>query len=265
MSWSFIRSWCSSLWLAGVSPGAFFTIALPPGTSAPAAVCRRLLLAGAGEAGLRLLRELRDTNFEVVGFVDDDQALQGRTIGGWHVLGTTDDLESVIRAHRVDEVILCIPSAPKTVLRTIVAALRDLSVKTISADAVARSCRADVAIGQLRPVNMEDLLGRNSIGQPQDSEELTRLYRGSRILVTGAGGSIGSELVRQLSRFQPSQLILLDKDENNLYEMTCEIREDFEQVVEVIADIRNLEVMENSSSFTDRRSCFTPLPISMCR
>ena len=101
-----------------------------------------------------------------------------------------------------------------------------------------------VAIGQLRPVNMEDLLGRNSVGQPQDSEELTRVYRGSRILVTGAGGSIGSELVRQLSRFQPSQLILLDKDENSLYETMCEIKEDFEQVVEVVADIRNLEGME---------------------
>ncbi len=80
------------------------------------------------------------------------------------------------------------------------------------------------AIGQLRPVNMEDLLGRHSVPPPQDQEELTRAYRGSRILVTGAGGSIGSELVRQLSRFQPSQLILLDKDENNLYEITCEIR-----------------------------------------
>ena len=154
-------------------------------TSAPAAVCRRLLLAGAGEAGLRLLRELRDTDFEVVGFVDDDQALQGRTIGGWQVLGTTDDLEAVVRAHRVDEVILCIPSAPKTVLRKIVARCANVSVKTTTVPTLGEIMSGHVAIGQLRPVNMEDLLGRNSVGQPQDSEELTRVYRGSRILVTG--------------------------------------------------------------------------------
>ena len=201
-------------------------------------------MAGAGEAGLHLLRELRETDFEVVGFVDDDQELQGRTIGGWRVLGTTHDLESVVRTHHVDEVILCMPSAPKAVLQRIVARCARLSIKTSSVPTLWEIMSGNVAIGQLRPVNMEDLLGRHSVTHPQDLEELTRAYRGSRILVTGAGGSIGSELVRQLSRFQPSQLILLDKDENSLYETTCEIKEDFEQVVEVVADIRNLDVME---------------------
>jgi FlaA1/EpsC-like NDP-sugar epimerase len=99
-------------------------------------------------------------------------------------------------------------------------------------------------IGQLRPVSMEDLLGRHSVAHPQDFADLTRTYRGARILVTGAGGSIGSELVRQLKRFEPSELILLDKDENSLYEITCEILEEFQQVVEVVADIRNRDVME---------------------
>ena len=107
-----------------------------------AAVCRRLLLAGAGEAGLHLLRELRDTDFEVVGFVDDDPALQGRTIGGWQVLGTTDDLEAVVRAHRVDEVILCIPSAPKTVLRRSWPAARTSRSKPQRCRPWARSCPA---------------------------------------------------------------------------------------------------------------------------
>jgi FlaA1/EpsC-like NDP-sugar epimerase len=207
------------------------------------AVRRRLLLAGAGEAGLHLLRELRNTDFEVVGFVDDDRELQGRTIAGWQVLGTTDDLESVAHAHLVDEVILCMPSASKTVLQRIVARCAKISIKTSSVPTLWEIMTGNMAIGQLRPVNMEDLLGRHSVEHPQDLEELTRAYRGSRILVTGAGGSIGSELVRQLCRFQPSQLILLDKDENSLYEVACEVREEFDRVVEVVADVRNLDVL----------------------
>jgi FlaA1/EpsC-like NDP-sugar epimerase len=91
---------------------------------------------------------------------------------------------------------------------------------------------------------MEDLLGRESITYPHDLEELARVYRGCRILVTGAGGSIGSELVRQLREFGPSQLILLDKDENSLYETACETREDFAPVTEVVADIRDRDLME---------------------
>jgi FlaA1/EpsC-like NDP-sugar epimerase len=117
-------------------------------------------------------------------------------------------------------------------------------VRTKSVPTLGEIMSGRVAIGQLRPVKMEDLLGRHSVSHPQDMEELTRAYTGRRVLVTGAGGSIGSELVRQLRGFQPSQLILMDKDENSLYEVACEIKEDFDSVVEVIADIRNLNQME---------------------
>ncbi len=207
-------------------------------------VRQRLLLVGAGEAGLHLLHELRQTDFDVVGFLDDDHELQGRTIGGWQVLGTTHELESVVLAQRVDEVILCIPSAPKAVLQRIVARCASVSVKTSSVPTLGEIMSGNVTIGQLRPVKMEELLGRHSVSHPQDLVESTRAYQGCRILVTGAGGSIGSELVRQLRRFQPSLLILLDKDENNLYEVACEIKEDFERVIEVVADVRSLDVME---------------------
>src|SRR4051812_39816201 len=205
---------------------------------------KRLLLVGAGEAGLHLLGTLRKTDFEVVGFLDDDPELQHRTIGGWEVLGTTHKLEAVVEAHRVDEVILSMPSAPKAVLQRVVARCAKIKVKTSTVPTLWEIMSGKVAIGELRSVNMEDLLGRHSITHPQDMEELTRAYSGRRILVTGAGGSIGSELVRQLSHFHPSQLILLDKDENSLYEITCEVREDFEHVTEVVADIRNLDVLE---------------------
>ena len=212
--------------------------------AARGAMRKRLLLVGAGEAGLHMLRELRDSDFAVVGFVDDDIEIQGRTIGGSTVLGTTHELESVAARHRVDEVILCMPSAPKAVLQRIVARCTSMSLKTYSVPTLWEILSGQLAIGQLRTVNMEDLLGRHSVSHPEDLGELTAAYSGKRILVTGAGGSIGSELVRQLSRFEPSQLILLDKDENNLYEITCEIREEFEHVIEVIADIRHVNVLE---------------------
>ena len=135
-------------------------------------------MAGAGEAGLHLLHELRE-DFEVVGFIDDNQELQGRTIGGWRVLGTTNDLESVVRLHHVDEVILCMPSASRTVAQRIVARCARLSVKTSSVPTLWEIMSGAMPIGQIRPVSMEDLLGRHSVADPQDFEQLTRAYRGA--------------------------------------------------------------------------------------
>jgi FlaA1/EpsC-like NDP-sugar epimerase len=206
---------------------------------------KRLLLVGAGEAGLHLVRELRDSDFEVVGFVDDDEALRGRRIGCTRVLGTTDELETIVGEQEVDEVILCLPTASKSALQRLAARCDALSVKTSAMPTL-----REVILGQasslayLPSVSMESLLGRHSITHPHDAAVLSAIYGGKRILVTGAGGSIGSELVRQLRRFQPAQLILLDKDENNLYEIACEIREDFDAVVDVIADIRNRASLE---------------------
>jgi len=218
-------------------------------TSRPAVVAAkartRVLLVGAGEAGLHLLRELRTGDFDVVGFVDDDKELQGRRMGGSPVLGTTHDLARVIRTSRVHEVVLCMPSAPKIEIQRMIAQCEKLSVKTSSLPTLGEVISGQVSpMGLLRPVSMEALLGRHSITHPQDIDDLRKIYGGRRILITGAGGSIGSELVRQLRRFDPAQLVLLDKDENNLYEITCEIREEFESVVEVIADIRSREVLD---------------------
>ena len=212
-------------------------------------VRKRLLLAGAGEAGLHLLHELRRSDYEVVGFVDDQEELRGRTIGGWRVLGNTHELERIIPKHRVDEVILCMPSAPQAVLQRIVTRCAQLSVKTSSVPTLGEIMSGHVTIGELRPINMGDLLGRHSVAIPHDLAGLGGTYAGRRILVTGAGGSIGSELVRQLTAFKPSELILVDKDENNLYEISCEIKEAFDHVVEVVADIRHFTVMKKLFAF----------------
>lgn len=211
------------------------------------AVRKRLLLIGAGEAGLRLLHELKETNFKVVGFLDDDSQLQGRTIAGWRVLGTTGQLESVVKECVVDEVVLCMPSAPKLALQKLVSRCAQLPVKVLSVPTLWEMMAGHDTIGRLRsidPINMADLLGRDSVRHPKDFKELRRAYEGQRILVTGAGGSIGSELVRQLKQFKPSRLILLDKDENSLYETACEIKEEFGDVVEIVGDIRDADQID---------------------
>jgi FlaA1/EpsC-like NDP-sugar epimerase len=204
---------------------------------------KRVVLVGAGEAGLYLLHEIRNTDFEIVGFLDDEPALQGRSIGGVRVLGTIAELEAVVKQLRIVEVILCLPSAPRPSIQRIAQRCVDISVALSSVPDLWEIMSGRLTIGHLRPVSMEDLLGRDKVIHRRESDDLLAVYSGRRILVTGAGGSIGSELVRQLRNYQPADLILLDKDENNLYEISCEVREDFSRVKEVVANVRDREVI----------------------
>jgi FlaA1/EpsC-like NDP-sugar epimerase len=203
---------------------------------------RRLLLAGAGQAGVLLLQELRHRrDMNVVGFLDDDPLKGRRTISGVRVLGTTHDVAKVVRSRRVDEVVLCMPTAPTLVLRRVVSECQKLQVMTSSVPSLSEIVLGKVKMSQLRRVRMENLLGRAAIEYNTHDEALLSCYRGRRVLVTGAGGSIGSELARQLHYFRPSELILLDKDESGLFEIAQEIRDDYKgPLTEVVADIRNL-------------------------
>jgi FlaA1/EpsC-like NDP-sugar epimerase len=187
---------------------------------------KRLVLVGAGQAGLSVLQDLRKrTGFEIVGFLDDKPHLHGRVIDGCPVLGSTEEVHSIVEKYSIKEVTLCMPSASRLTLQRIVSRCQSLSVKTTTVPTLSEILLGKVALSRLRPVKMEDLLGRKSITYPGNGsdKDLINTYRGSRILVTGAGGSIGSELNRQLREFNPSQLILLDKDENSLYETQLEI------------------------------------------
>ncbi|MDA2936717.1 polysaccharide biosynthesis protein [Acidobacteria bacterium AH-259-A15] len=207
---------------------------------------KRVLLVGAGQAGLMLAQALEQRpEFEVVGFLDDDIRKLGRRIHGSKVLSTTQDLTAVVEDRHVDEVILSIPSAPKSVIRKIVATCEKVPIEVKTVPSAWEILLGKVTISQLRPVPMEDLLRRASVRYRADDVELVNTYQGTRILITGAGGSIGSELVRQLKEFQPLQLILLDNDENSLYEVSLEVRGDFEgKLCEIVADIRDLSRLE---------------------
>jgi len=202
---------------------------------------RRILLLGAGEAGQLLARELEGRpEFEIVGFLDDDRRLRNKRIHRYEVLGSLADLEATVSQRSVNEIFLCMPTAPREVMASVAMRSKSLGVGSYSIPSLSELLKGTLRISDLRPVTPESLLFRPEIPAPGNDPELFDTYEGRRLLITGAGGSIGSELVRQLKDFKPSLLILLDKDENSLFEIGVEIKEVFEgEVVEIVADIRD--------------------------
>lgn len=209
--------------------------------SVPVHQRRRFLLIGAGQSGTLLCRDLEQrSDIQLVGFLDDDLHKKNRTICGLKVLGTTEDVGKIFRQYDFDEVILCMPTAPRAVRRRITLQCETLGLKVSTIPSMSDLVLGKLSISRLKPVRMEDLLGRLSVEYPADDVRLISYYRDRRILVTGAGGSIGSELVRQLCEFSPSRLVLVDKDENSLYEIGLEMDEQTAcSVSTFVADIRD--------------------------
>lgn len=201
---------------------------------------KRLLLIGAGQTGARLAGELESRrDIAIMGFLDDAPHTYRRRVHGIPVHGPVKDLATWLARLNIDEVVLCMPSASVAKQRQIVAQCEAVGVRATSVPKLADIVTGKASITSRRPIRMEDLLGRDSIDSDFD-DDVRRRFRRRRILVTGAAGSIGSELARQLCALQPSELILLDKDENGLYEIGLEIGEVFSgQVRSVIGDIRD--------------------------
>jgi FlaA1/EpsC-like NDP-sugar epimerase len=201
----------------------------------------RLLLYGAGRAGMLLYKELKGNgDFEVVGFIDDDLSKRGAVILGKKVLGDHHLLEDVVRRHRIDEVVISIASGSSSSLAEILNRCRQIPVTAKIIPSLQEIVQDRAKIGQLRDVQIEDLLGREGVEPARFERELRSVYNAKTILVTGAGGSIGSELVRQLLFFSPRSIVLLDKDENSIYELEQELVFRYPDAVikPVIADIR---------------------------
>jgi FlaA1/EpsC-like NDP-sugar epimerase len=175
-----------------------------------------VVVVGAGTAGAMLLRELaRSAEWSVVALIDDDRHKQGLEISGCRVEGTTDDIADVLRNHGARHVILAMPSAPAEVLQRITKSATEAGAALFTVPGLAELMSGRVAINMMRPVRIEDLLGRESVRI--DNDNVRTMLTCKRILVTGAGGSIGSELCRQLSRFEPASIILLEASEFALY------------------------------------------------
>jgi FlaA1/EpsC-like NDP-sugar epimerase len=203
---------------------------------------KRALIIGAGEAGAMVAREMRShptLALTPVGFIDDDIRKQGLDLYNIPVLGRRENIPCLVREYRVDEIIIAMPSAPGRKIREIVEICEGAGVGVKTLPGVYDLIDGKVSVSQLREVQLEDLLGRDPV--QLDMERIAAYLKGKNVLVTGAGGSIGSELCRQVARFQPRSLILLDNTENNLFDIEQELKERFPDIRQfpVLADVRN--------------------------
>lgn len=185
---------------------------------------KRALIAGAGRAGEMLVRDLiKDTSYQPVGFLDDDPVKSGRDIHGVRVVGPLADLERQMEERAVDVVLIAMPSASASVMRRIVNACVARNIPCVTLPSLTELADGRVEVSRLREVRIDDLLGRAPIRL--DDVGVNEFVGGRRVLVTGAGGSIGSELCRQVLGYAPAQLVMLDNGEFNLYRIEQEMRE----------------------------------------
>jgi FlaA1/EpsC-like NDP-sugar epimerase len=187
---------------------------------------KRVLIVGAGDAGMSLVKELTSDPAAPcipVALVDDDKTRTGRNVYGVPIAGAIDDLPSVASQSHADEVLICIPSATRPEMSRILSACRqaDLPVRTLPT--LTELIDGRVSQNELRTPNLSDLLNREEVHH--DPEEIAKIVRGKTVLVTGAGGSIGSELSRQIASGSPAKLLLLDKSENSLFYIHRALRE----------------------------------------
>ncbi|MDA3902204.1 MAG: nucleoside-diphosphate sugar epimerase/dehydratase [Desulfuromusa sp.] len=202
----------------------------------------RLLIVGAGDAGQLIAREIRSNpqlDLDVLGFIDDDPVKKKGIFQGLNVLGSQFDLKKIINERGIDEIIIAIPSASGKVIKAIVERCRECKVKFRILPGVGELIDGRVSIQQIRDVDLNDLLGRESIFL--DEAQIKDYLQGKRVLVTGAGGSIGSEICRQVARFKPQKLILFENSETPLFLIEQELIQKFPHlpIVSIIGDVRN--------------------------
>ena len=204
---------------------------------------REVLVVGAGSGGQAVVSELRRNpglRSVPIGFVDDDPRKRGMRIAGLKVLGTTADLPRILNAAEPDEVMIAIPSAPGTLRQRVVTAARERNIPVRTLPTVFELLSGGVdLIRQVRDVQVEDVLGREPVRVEIDT--VGSYLTGEVVLVTGAGGSIGAELCRQIARVRPSLLVLVDHGENNLFQIRRELADDrhFGHTAAVLADCKD--------------------------
>ena len=206
----------------------------------------RVLIVGAGDAGNIILRDIRQRDYrKVVGFVDDDDTKWGQIMNGVKVYGGRQDIRSLVKSLRVDEIIIAIPSLEAVAMSDLaeICASSGVPVQILPEFFTSLDAK-DIKVKDLRPLSIEDLLNRDPVRM--NLKEIGGYITGKTVLVTGAGGSIGSELCRQVLRLNPTKLILLGRGENSIYEIHRELSEKAPKgvLVPYIMNITNREGME---------------------
>ena len=205
-----------------------------------------LLIVGAGDAGAMLVRELEQNaaaTTNIIGFVDDDEKKRNGRLAGFPILGNVNELPQVVKANKVDEIVIAIPSADGDTIRHIDSQCRKTGAKVRIMPGIYEMVNDDISMGKMREIRLEDLLRREPIHL--DFAKITNYIAGKTVLITGAGGSIGSEISRQISRVGAKEIILLGRGENSIYEIHQELKRKFpEQTYHtVIANITDKERM----------------------
>ena len=210
---------------------------------------RRVLIVGAGAAGRMIVREIRENpslGMVEVGFVDEDQAKARTRIDGVPVLGRHGNIQALCEEHLIDEIVIAIPSASPSHLRHILDHCKDVKAKARILPGIGDLIGGRVSVRALRDVDLEDLLGRDPV--ELDAALLNRHISGHTVMVTGAAGSIGSELCRQIIRLSPARLVMFEIAESPLFDFEMEIREKFPtlDLLPVIGDVRDRARVEEA-------------------
>jgi FlaA1/EpsC-like NDP-sugar epimerase len=246
-----IIDWLLSLLMVG---GLRFTMRLlaeyriNSGQNKQDKVEKRILIIGAGDAGAMVVRELqKNPQLSVlpVGFLDDNPAKQNQQIYGVPVIGTLTDLSVILERRTIDEVIIAIPSAPGRVVRLVANICRAKGTPFRTMPGIYELIGGIVSISRLREVQITDLLRRETVSSL--NEEVGVTIGGKTIAVTGAGGSIGREICRQVARWGPSELLLIGHGENSIFESILELHDSFPSLLvrPIICDVRDMQRLDN--------------------
>jgi len=205
--------------------------------------CKDIIIIGAGDAAALLIKEIkkhRELKYNIVGLIDDDDGKQGKLICGVKVLGKTKQIPQLVEKYDIEELILAFPSVEYQIRKRILEICKETKCKLKTIPGIYEIIDGKVNISKLRDVSIEDLLGRDEV--KLDSSNINKYIKGKVVMVTGGGGSIGSELCRQIAKFNPKELLILDNFENNAYDLQMELNYKFPNLKKqvIIANIREI-------------------------
>jgi len=210
---------------------------------------RNVLIIGAGDAGNTILREMKNNpklNYNIIGLIDDDRFKQDMNILGVPVIGSSKDIEKIVNRKKIHEIIIAIPSASRQQMRSIVETCEKTGAEIKTVPALGDMIDGTVNFSQVRDVQIEDLLGRDVV--EIDTEAISAYLSGKSVLVTGAGGSIGSEICRQIMQFDLKSLVLFGRGENSIYQAHSELRSMGRDIklVQLVGDVINRRKLEGT-------------------